>query len=98
MFAVIFRAELSDSCPDYSALAGRLRELAVRKYGCVEFCSCTERNHEVTISWWKTLEQIERWKQDSEHRRAQELGRSGIYRSYRVQVVEIIRDYAGGIA
>ena len=94
LYAVIFSAELNDSYPDYAHLAARLRELAVEKYGCIEFASVTEGNRELTISWWETMEDIDRWKQDPEHRKAQQLGRREYYRSYRVQVVKVVREYA----
>ena len=53
----------------------------------------TEGNREIAISYWENLEQISAWKQNAEHRKAQELGRSKWYASYQVQVVKIIREY-----
>ncbi len=92
MYAVIFRAELNELDENYSETAVRMRDRAMSKYGCTEFISVMEGGQEIAISYWKTLEQIKRWRQDSEHIEAQELGRSRWYKSYRVQVVEIIRE------
>jgi len=39
-------------------------------------------------------EQISAWKNDPLHKHAQELGRSKWYKSYSVQIVEIIREYS----
>jgi len=48
---------------------------------------------EIAISYWQDLEQIKRWKQDPEHIKAQDRGKSEYYNSYQVQVVEVLREY-----
>jgi hypothetical protein len=93
MYAVIFRAEISLLDDTYSEMASRLRDLAISKYGCVEFIAVTEGDQEVAISYWDSLGQIQAWKNDPEHQKAQELGRTRWYKSYQVQVVEVIRSY-----
>ena len=93
MYAVIFRAEISKIDASYSEMASTVRDLALNKYGCVEFTAVTEGNQEIAISYWATKEQISAWKNDPLHKHAQELGRSKWYKSYSVQVVEIIREY-----
>jgi heme-degrading monooxygenase HmoA len=92
-YAVIFRAEILQLDAEYAATAQRMRDLAISAYGCVEFTACTEGNREIAISYWETLEQIRRWKQNAEHLAAQEKGRSRWYRSYTVDVVEVVRAY-----
>jgi heme-degrading monooxygenase HmoA len=94
MYAVIFRAEINELDEAYADMAARMRDLAMQKYGCVEFTAMTEGKQEIAISYWDDQEQIKAWKQDPEHRKVQKLGRSKWYKSYRVQVVEIIRDYS----
>ena len=94
MYAVIFKAEINKIDKSYSETALRMRELAINKYGCTEFVAVTEGNNEIAISYWETQEQIVKWKQDAEHLVAQEQGRSTWYKSYRVEVVEVIREYA----
>jgi heme-degrading monooxygenase HmoA len=93
MYAVIFRAEINEVNDTYFEMVTQLRELALTKYGCEEFTSITEGNREIAISYWKNLDQIRLWKQDSEHLVSQEMGRSKWYNSYQVQIVEIIREY-----
>ena len=94
MYAVIFRAEINELDEAYSEMAARMRNLAADKYGCVEFAAVTEGNQEITISYWENQEQIKAWKNDPNHIEAQELGRSKWYKSYQIQIVEIIRDYS----
>ena len=71
-----------------------MRELATNKYGCTEFIAVTEGNNDIVISYWENQEQILKWKEDAEHLVAQELGRSIWYKNYKVEVVDIIREYA----
>ncbi len=94
MYAVIFRAEINKLDQRYSEMASRMRELAINKYGCKEFTSVTEGTQEITISYWNDQEQIKKWKADTEHLVAQELGQSIWYKSYKVQIVEIVREYS----
>ncbi len=96
MYAVIFKAEIAQLDAEYGVMAARMRELAQTRYGCVEFVSVTEGEHEVSISYWENEAQITAWKQDSEHLLAQEAGRSKWYKSYSVQVVEVKRQYHSG--
>ena len=65
----------------------------MNKYGCSEFVSVTEGDQEISISYWKKQKDIIEWKQNAEHVAAQELGKSEWYKSYEVQMVEIVREY-----
>ena len=96
MFAVIFRAEVAHFDAEYSEIAARMRDMAIRDYGCKEFTSCTEGSHEIAISYWEDESQIKRWKQNAEHLVAQGKGRTKWYKSYSVEVVEIVRRYGSG--
>jgi heme-degrading monooxygenase HmoA len=98
MYAVIFIAEINAIDEAYLQMATQLRELAKTKYGCTEFISVTEGKSEISISYWDSEEQIRQWKQDSEHLVAQQLGRSTWYKSYKVQVVEVVREYSSATA
>ena len=93
MYAVIFRAKIDKIDKQYTQIAERMRQLAFEKYGCIEFTSVTENNEEISISYWKTQEQIKNWKEDAEHIVAQEFGKTKWYKSYKVQVIEILREY-----
>lgn len=96
MYAVIFRAEINELDEAYIKTAARLRELALSSYGCIEFTSAMEGNEEVAISYWESKTRIMDWKQDPQHLEAQKLGRTRWYKSYRVEIVKIEREYTGG--
>ena len=93
MYAVIFRAKIAGLDEEYDRVAERMRKLALGEHGCLEFIAVTQDSEEIAISYWENEDQILKWKRDSEHILAQELGRSKWYESYRVQVVEVIREY-----
>ncbi len=93
MLAVIFRAEIAELDHEYHETTGRLRELALREYGCREFCAWTEGSSEVAISYWDSEEQIKAWRNDPVHQQAQRKGRSHWYHAYSVQVMEVLREY-----
>jgi heme-degrading monooxygenase HmoA len=94
MYAVIFRAKIAGLDEEYSRVAQRMKKLALGEYGCIEFVSVTQGSEEIAISYWENEDQIRKWRNNSEHLLAQELGRSKWYASYTVQVVEVIREYA----
>ena len=93
MYAVIFKAEINKIDSSYSAMAKRMRELAINEYGCIEFNSVTEGDNEIAISYWNTKEQIKEWKQNKEHLKAQELGKNKWYKNYSVEIVEVLNKY-----
>lgn len=95
MYAVIFKAKINILDEQYADVAKKMRKLALEQYHCVDFTSVTEADNEIAISYWNDLEDIKKWKQDPEHLKAQELGGMQFYRSYQVQVVEILREYKG---
>lgn len=91
MLAVIFKATIAEFDQEYFSTAQRLKDLAFSKYGCRDFVSVTEDDQEIAISYWDSEQHIRDWKNDPEHRHAQELGRNKWYKSYSVEVCEVIR-------
>ena len=91
MYAVIFKAEIRELDSQYSAMAERMRNLAIDEYGCTEFIACSEGNIEIAISYWPSQEHIKAWHQNPEHQEAQKLGKEKWYKSYNVQVTKVLR-------
>ncbi|NPA31519.1 MAG: antibiotic biosynthesis monooxygenase [Chloroflexi bacterium] len=94
MIVVLFQAEVREVDEDYIRTGRRLRELAQTKYGCLGMVSAAEGGREIAVSYWRSREDLLRWKNDPEHRRAQALARERWYRSYKVQVLEMLYEYA----
>ncbi|MBE0644169.1 MAG: antibiotic biosynthesis monooxygenase [Bacteroidetes bacterium] len=92
-YGFFFRARLRSLDEEYSRMAARMRELALRDFGCLEFHSVTEGDLEIALSYWPDAESIRAWKAHPEHVLAQQAGRERWYESYSVQVAEVTRAY-----
>jgi len=93
VYVVIFRATIRSLDTEYSAVAARMRQLALGQFGCIEFHSVTEGLNEVSLSYWPSEESIREWKSHPEHVLAQQAGRERWYKTYSVQVTEVKRSY-----
>lgn len=74
-------------------MASKLRDIALKEFGCLEFISLTQDEHEIALSYWKDETNIKAWKQQADHLMAQELGRTHWYESYSVEITEVKRSY-----
>ena len=94
-YAVIFSSTLADDAEGYSTMADRMVELAREQEGFidVESASRTSDGFGITVSYWKDLESIRRWKAQSEHAAAPRMGRDAFYKNYRLRVARVERDY-----
>jgi len=98
MYVVIFKARINIRTEDYHTTANRMRELAINQYHCIDFTSVLEKDEEISLSYWHDLEHIQSWKQDTEHLLAQKMGQNYWYKSYKVQIAKIEREYSNDIA
>lgn len=94
MYVVIFRAQAQQLDAEYSSMAGKLRQMALDHYGCLDFTAVSENGSEIALSYWPDEASIRNWKQASEHLLAQQFGRERWYRAYSVEVAHIGRRYA----
>lgn len=92
-YAVIFTAEMTQDLEGYEDMARKMRKLVEKQPGYIAMHHSMEGRREVTISYWQNLESIKAWKQQPEHRAAQELGRSKWYANYSVQFAKIDKFY-----
>jgi heme-degrading monooxygenase HmoA len=90
--AVIFTAVQSDDIDGYDDMAARMHALAATQPGFLGLES-SGTEHEITVSYWIDQQSARRWKQVAEHREAQRLGHQRWYRTYRVRVATVERDY-----
>ncbi len=61
--------------------------------GVERFESCSEPGKFVAIGFFEDEAAVSRWRMTPEHRRAQVLGRSRYFTSYRLRMAELVRDY-----
>lgn len=91
MLLVVFRAKIRSLDEEYSKMAMRLREIALRDFGCLEFHAVTQGRSEVALSYWPNEAAILAWKAHPLHLRAQQLGKERWYESYSVEVATVTR-------
>ena len=91
-YAVIFTSIRTSTVDGYADAALRMVELAHEQPG---FLGVESARNEIgiTVSYWESLDAIRAWKQQAEHRIAQETGREQWYESYKVRICKIERDY-----
>ena len=95
-YAVIFSSQLRGKAPDeaYEDTATRMMELASKQAGFLGIDSARGADgFGITVSYWEDEDAIRLWKQDVEHKAAQESGIQAWYREYRVRVSKVERAY-----
>lgn len=91
-YAVIFTSLRTDVADGYGDTADRMVELAYVQPGFLGVESARQLVG-ITVSYWASLDAIRHWKQDTEHRLAQQMGRGKWYESYKVRICKVERDY-----
>ncbi len=91
-YAVIFSSIKAEIENGYSEMADLMVQLAKTQEG---FLGVESARNElgITVSYWKDLESITNWKQNSEHLIAQDKGRKEWYKHYKTRISKVERDY-----
>jgi heme-degrading monooxygenase HmoA len=92
-YAVIFTSKLSGQSDGYDEMAIRMEQLAEQQPGYLGLDSARSEIG-ITISYWKDLDAIKNWKSNLDHLKAQRLGKEKWYRSYKVMVCRIDKEYS----
>lgn len=90
-YAVIFTSIRSEGDHGYAAMADHMVQLASLQPGFLGYESARDELG-ITVSYWKDLESIAAWKEDAEHRIAQDRGKSLWYTRYRLRICRVERD------
>ena len=97
MLAVIFEVvPTKEGKSEYLQIAAELRKSLENRDGFISierFQSLTEEGKILSLSFWRDEKAIEEWRNLLEHRMAQKKGRESLFRSYRIRVAKVIRDY-----
>lgn len=91
-YAVIFTLIKSSHREGYKEISERMIELVQKQKGFLGYESAYGEV-DITISYWKDLESIKKWKENEEHQLAQEKGKSNWYSEYKTRVVKVERGY-----
>ena len=97
MIAVIFEFTPAEGrFPDYMDLVGTLKADLERAEGFISlerFESITTKGKFVSLQFWRDEEAVRKWRNLQRHREAQAKGRGGIFKSYRLRIASVLRDY-----
>ena len=96
-YAVIFASRRNaDDAHGYGATADRMVELAAQQPGYLGIETCRDaEGFGITVSYWRSEEDIRAWKRNAEHALAREQGRSQWYEHYELRVAKVERAYGG---
>lgn len=91
-YAVIFTSARTEGENGYGEMAQKMFELAREQKGFLGVESARE-GLGITVSYWETLEDIENWKRNAEHKIAQQKGAEIWHESYKTRICLVERDY-----
>ena len=91
-FAVIFTSIQNENVDGYSEMSNKMEQLAKQQKGFLGMDSA-RNNLGITVSYWETLDDIKNWKQQSEHLKAQQKGKTDWYSWYNVKICKVEREY-----
>ncbi|WP_455168941.1 antibiotic biosynthesis monooxygenase family protein [Aegicerativicinus sediminis] len=94
-YAVIFTSKLKEPHLGYYEMAERMEKLATMQPGFLGIDSA-RNDLGITVSYWKSLEDIKLWKANLEHQEAQSLGKEKWYAWYDLKICKIERHYSFG--
>lgn len=91
-YAVIFTSTRTDVDDGYGKMSDKMVELAQKQPG---FLGVESARNElgITVSYWESLEAIQQWKANLEHKEAQLFGKKKWYKYYKTRITKVERDY-----
>jgi len=91
-YAVIFTSFKTNNNEGYAEMAEIMQQLAEKQPGYLGMESARE-NTGITVSYWKDLKSIKKWKQNTQHTVAQQNGKKFWYKAYATRIAKVERDY-----
>jgi len=93
-YAVVFSSRRTTGDQGYEAMADRMVQLAQVQPGFLGVESARDADgFGITVSYWVSEAAIRAWREQAEHRIAQESGRTRWYEHYEIRVARIERAY-----
>jgi len=91
-YAVIFTSIMTENEKGYNSMSDKMVALASKQKGFLGIESA-RNDIGITVSYWKDLESIKKWKMNMEHAEARNLGREQWYQNFKVRICKVERDY-----
>ncbi|NRA13824.1 MAG: antibiotic biosynthesis monooxygenase [Crocinitomicaceae bacterium] len=92
-YAVIFSAAQSANLDGYDDMVAKMVELASQQNGFLGVDSA-QGNPEITVSYWKSEEDILNWRSSIEHQEAQKQGKESWYDAFEIRIAKVARAYS----
>ncbi|MFV0564632.1 MAG: antibiotic biosynthesis monooxygenase family protein [Flavobacteriaceae bacterium] len=91
-YAVIFSSNRTKGDNGYSEMADKMVKLAQEQDG---FLGVESARNElgITVSYWRDLKAIQKWKENADHSIAREKGRNKWYKRFKTRIAKVERDY-----
>lgn len=97
MILVIFEVVIKENHMDqYLNMANKLKDYISENKGFIRserFSSLIEERKLLSLSIWENEEELSKWRNQTEHRLSQKIGRDSIFESYTITVASKIRSY-----
>jgi heme-degrading monooxygenase HmoA len=97
VIAVIFEFTPAEGrFSEYMDLVGTLKADLDRADGFISlerFESITTKGKFVSLQFWRDEDAVRKWRNLQRHREVQAKGRAGIFKSYRLRIAAVARDY-----
>ena len=87
-YAVIFTSVRTPEDNGYALMSAKMVELASKQEGFPRVESARE-NLGITVSYWRDLEFIQKWKENPEHKLARKKGRESWYGSFTARISKV---------
>ena len=91
-YAVIFTSIKSADQENYAEMSAQMEKMVKFQTGYLGHESASS-GIGITVSYWQNLDAIQAWKNKSEHKIAQELGKSTWYSHYKIRICKVEKDY-----
>jgi heme-degrading monooxygenase HmoA len=91
-YAVIFSSIRTEVDNGFKEMSDKMIELASRQDGFLGIETASE-GIGITVSYWRDLDDVKKWKTNTEHSVARKKGRSDWYQSFKTRIAKVERDY-----
>jgi heme-degrading monooxygenase HmoA len=93
-YAVIFTAQRTGGDHGYAEAAARMAALAAQQSGYLGVESTRDADGlGITVSYWRTLDDIAAWRRQVEHKATRAQGRTQWYSHYELRIARVERAY-----
>lgn len=91
-YAVIFTSVRTPGDNGYEQMAEKMLKLAQKQDGFLGIESVRD-GVGITVSYWRDLDSIKKWKENKDHMFARKKGREIWYKSFTTRITKVERDY-----